>query len=57
MTTTADVAKAARINGYTIAMVDAVRVVRDTLGATDLSLKVCVELQRLAKEGEKRVGQ
>lgn len=57
MTTQLDVIRAARINGYTIAMVDAIWVVREALGATDVSLKACVELHKLARAAETRVGQ
>ena len=47
MTTSEELAIAARKAGYTMAMLDAIRTVKNELGDTRETLRICEELQRL----------
>lgn len=47
--TNVDLVDAARKTGYTLAMLDAIRTVRNELGPTDVTLRICEELQRLTE--------
>ena len=48
--TNADLVDAARKTGYTLAMLDAIKTVRNEIGDTREALRVIEELQRLVNE-------